>query len=344
MNMNKSLLGIIDATQNFESLDILTNHRNVAALPIAGRFRLIDFILSSMVNSGISNVAVYPQHHFRSLMDHLGTGKNWDLNRKRDGLFFLPVPHTAETNGEITSLEHFSYHMTYLERSEQEYVVVANSYTVCNIDFNAVLKEHLKLGGDITEVKKGKVSLNMYVLKKDLLVKLIEERKETGYTSVSEAVQDHYSGFKVNVYEYDGYLATVDSIGSYFQTSMELLKVDNWYQLFMKTSPIYTKVKDEPPSKYGAESNVTQAMVANGCVIKGEVEHSIIFRAVNVDEGTSIKNSIIMQKTKIGKNCKLDYVILDKDVEIADGTVLIGSPFQPIVVQKGVKQGALMNS
>ncbi len=342
--MSKSLLGIIDATNSYESLDILTKSRNVAALPIAGRFRLIDFILSSMVNSGISNVAVYPQAHFRSLMDHLGTGKNWDLNRKRDGLFFLPVPHTEDVQGEVHSFDHFAYHMTYLERSEQEYAIVANSQTVCNIDFNAVLKYHIQNRCDITEIKKDNESLEMFILKKELLVKLIEERKQTGYTSLKDVVDDHYSDFTICVYQYDGYLANINSINAYFQTSMDLLKEENWSQLFMKDCPIYTKVKDEPPSKYSGQSHVSQAMVANGCMIKGEVEQSIIFRAVNIDEGTSIKNSIIMQKTKIGKNCKLDYCILDKDVEIADGTVLIGSPFQPIVIQKGVKQGALMNS
>lgn len=342
--MSKSLLGIIDATNSYESLDILTNSRNVAALPIAGRFRLIDFILSSMVNSGLSNVAVYPQSHFRSLMDHLGTGKNWDLNRKRDGLFFLPVPHTEEVHGEVHSFDHFAYHMTYLERSEQKYVIVANSHTVCNIDFNAVLKYHMQNKCDITEIKKDAEALGMFILKKELLVQLIEERKQTGYTSLKDVVDDHYSDFSICVYQYDGYLAKIDSINAYFQTSVDLLKEENWNQLFMKERPIYTKVKDEPPSKYSEQSHVSQTMVANGCMIKGEVENSVIFRAVNIDEGTSIKNSIIMQKTKVGKNCKLDYVILDKDVEIADGTVLIGSPFQPIVIQKGVKQGALMNS
>lgn len=247
--MNKSLLGIIDATKSYESLEILTKNRNMAALPIGGRFRLIDFVLSSMVNSGITNVAVYPQAHFRSLMDHLGSGKNWGLNRKRDGLFFLPVPHTEEIKEEVTAFDHFNYHMTYLERSKQEYAVVANSQTVCNIDFKAVLNYHLENHCDITEVKQGTESLEIFVLKKDLLVSLIEGRKKTGYTCLKDVVEDFYSDYSICVYEYKGYLSTVDSISSYYKTSMDLLKTDNWKQLFKRDCPIITKVKDEPPDR-----------------------------------------------------------------------------------------------
>lgn len=339
--LNKKLLGIIDATSSKETIENLTLNRSLAAIPFAGRYRLIDFVLSNMVNSGIESVAIFPKFPYRSLMDHLGSGKQWDLNRKRDGLFFFPSP---DMNGVEGSFQAFEHHLDYFNRSTQKYALIANSHTVCNIDYKPILKRHIETGCSITEVRYQGVSLNMYILETSLLMELVSKRHETGYMNMEDVVTDFRHDLKIGVYEHLGYVASIDSISSYYNTSMNLLSPGIWKQLFLKTNPILTKVKDEPPTRYMKSSAVKNSMIANGCVIEGTVENSIIFRGVKIGKGTVIKNSIVMQKSQIGDGCVLDSVILDKDVKIGYGVKLAGTKETPYVVRKGTVQGALMGS
>ncbi|RFU63639.1 glucose-1-phosphate adenylyltransferase [Peribacillus saganii] len=342
---NKRMLGVIDATTFYEPLKDLIQHRTLAALPFGGRYRLIDFVLSSMVNSGISSVAVFPKHNYRSLMDHLGSGRNWDLNRKRDGLFFFPAPVLDMPEELIGSFHHFESHMSYFYRSTEEYALVANCYSVLNMDFKAILDRHIKNGCDITEVHQMGEPLEIYLLKKDLLIDLIENKDTTGYRSLKDVIDSGDARYTFCSYEYTGYAAQIDSIEKYFKSSMELLNQSKWHDLFRKDNPIFTKVKDEPPTNYKKGATVKNSMIANGCVIEGHVENSIISRSVKIGKGTIIKNCIIMQKSVIGENCQLDSVILDKDVKITDNTVLISEAYtNPIVIKKGVVQGELMQS
>jgi glucose-1-phosphate adenylyltransferase len=342
--LDKSMLGIIDATTFKRDMQDLTLHRSLAAVPFAGRYRLIDFVLSNMVNSGIQSVAIFPKYQLRSLMDHLGSGKNWDLNRKRDGLFFFPPETLEHVEDEFVPFTHFRQHLDFFLKSKQEYALIANSYTICNINFQPILKRHIENACDITEICHQGQSLNMFILKTSLLLDLIMNGEEYGYHSILDVVQDYRNPFHVCKYEYDGYVAVIDSIENYYQHSMELLHPSLWKQLFLKQSPIYTKVKDEPPTKYTCNAVVNNSIIANGCVIEGHVENSIIFRSVKIDKGAVIKNSIIMQKSHIGRDCVLDSVIIDKDVKVEDGVRLIGSYQLPYVIRKGTVQGALMNS
>jgi glucose-1-phosphate adenylyltransferase len=342
--VKNSLLGVIDATSYYKSLEDLLLHRSVAALPIGGRYRLIDFVLSNMVNSDIGSVAIFPKFQYRSLMDHLGSGKNWDLNRKRDGLFFFPAPGLDAVDEGVGSFNHFAHHLDYFYRSRQEYALISNCYTVCNINYRPVLERHAAIGCDITEVRHKGKSLEMYLVKTSLLIELIESREETGYTCMQDVVEDMDSGYKVCGYEHIGFVETVDCIEKYYETSMKLLDVSSWKELFKKETPIYTKVKDEPPARYTSGASVKNSIIANGCYIEGKVRNSTMFRAVKVGKNSIISNSIIMQKSQIGDNCVLENVILDKDVRIEDGVKLIGDPDNPIVIRKGMIQGALMNS
>ncbi|OCA91476.1 glucose-1-phosphate adenylyltransferase [Bacillus sp. FJAT-27225] len=334
--MLKQLLGVIDAAANHENLQELLLHRPVAALPFAGRYRLIDFVLSSMVNSGIRSVAVFPKTSYRSLMDHLGSGKNWDLNRKRDGLFFFPPMNIEEREFNGTGcLAHFEENIDFFYRSSQEYTLLSNSNTVINEDFRPFLKAHLRNNCDITEVYKNGKPLNIYLLKTSLLIELIENRQFTGYTSLNDVVDDFGSPYTICRYEFDGYAEQVDSVSSYYRVSMDLLKTSIWGKLFKKEQPVFTKVKDEPPSHYYKGASVKKALLANGCQVRGMVENSIISRGVTIGEGAVVRNSIIMQKSQIGENCILESVILDKDVKVEPGTILIGTPQKPIVYGKG---------
>ncbi|RLQ97835.1 GlgC family sugar phosphate nucleotidyltransferase [Falsibacillus albus] len=342
--MNKSILGVIDATTSNVSLEPLLTHRSLAAVPFGGRYRLIDFILSNMVNSGIHSVAIFPKYQYRSLMDHLGSGKNWDLNRKRDGLFFFPSPSfEAELSG-IGAFNHFSHHIDYFERSKQEYAVISNCFTVNTMNFQPALEKHIQLGSDITELRHHAKSLQMYILKTSLLIDLIKTRKRTDFTCMRDVVESSTHNYKISRYEVPGFAKMIDSIECYYDMSLSLLDPSTWKELFMKDYPIYTKVKDEPPTRYSNGAVVKNSMVANGCVIEGHVENSIIFRGVKIGKGAVIKNSIIMQKSTIGSNCSLDAVILDKDVKVESGVSLIGKHDHPLVLQKGSTQGALMSS
>ena len=341
--MSKKLLGVIDATTSFDEIKELTTHRSLAALPIAGRYRLIDFVLSSMVNSGIQSVAIFPEFQYRSLLDHLESGKNWDLDRKREGLFFFPSPNLDQSGAGIGSFRHFADNMDYLYRSKQEYALIANCYTVINIDFRPVLKRHLDRGCDITVICKDGHSLDMYLVKTSLLIDLIEKSNETGYTCMQDVANkaDHLT---CCTYEYYDHAFSIDSIDRYYSVSMEMLKHSVRRDLFLVTQPIYTKVKDEPSTFYKKGSSVKNSLIANGCIIEGTVENSIISRAVKIGKGTVVKNSIIMQKSQIGENCTIESAIFDKDVRIETGTDIVGTSEHPFVLPKGTVQGALMNS
>jgi len=342
--MNKEILGVIDATTYSSEIEDLILHRSMAAIPFAGRYRLIDFVLSNMVNSGIDSVAIFPKFQYRSLMDHLGSGKEWDLNRKRDGLFFFPSPSIDAKYQYLGCFKQFGNNIDYFERSTQKYALITNAYTVCNIDYKPILKRHIEANCDVTEVRHNGKSIEMFILETSLLIDLIKNQEKTGYHSILDVVRDYRTKLKICDYEYRGYIAQIDSIQNYFKYSLELLQPSIWKQLFLKDRPIYTKVKDEPPTRYLNGSLVKNSMIANGCLIEGHVENSIIFRGVKIDKNTVVKNSIIMQKSQIGSNCVLDSVILDKDVKIEDGLSILGEHSNPFVIRKGTVQGALMNS
>jgi glucose-1-phosphate adenylyltransferase len=343
--MKDTMLGLIDASTYSDSLQSLTLKRSLSAIPFGGRYRLIDFALSNMVNSGIQSVAIFPKNQYRSLMDHLGSGKQWDLNRKKDGLFFFPPTENENVEeNEFGSFSHMEANLDYFLRSSQEYVVIANCQVVSNIDFRNVLQRHKESGADITCVRKHGRSLNMYLLKKDFLMELFCKHRESGYTHFSDVIMDRQLMYHIQSYEYDGYVAYIDSIESYFFHSQELLNHDVWKQLFIKSQPIYTKVKDEPPTRYMDGATVKNSIIANGCIIEGHVENSILFRAVKVGKGTVIKNSIVMQKSQVQEGCFLDHALLDKDVRVGAGTKLIGENNSPLVLEKRTVQGALINT
>ena len=337
--MNKRLLGVINATL-FEDLEELTYHRSVASLPFGGRYRLIDFVLSNMVNSGIHSVAVFSNCENRSLMDHLSSGKNWNLNRKHDGLFFFPSPRFDSIDRGTIPFDLLAANIDFFKRSKQEYAVISNANIIFNMDFEKLLEWHIDNGCDISDVQQNGKSLEVFVVKKELLKELIESRNKTGYLGIRDVVTDINCPYKICYYHYEDYAVTINSVNSYFSASMELLNQEIWKKLFLKECPILTKVKDEPPTRYEKTAVVYNSMVANGAEIKGTVENCIIARGVKIAKGAVVKNSIIMQKSQIGENCILDYAILDKDVRVESGVRISGTKEAPIILEKGLVQGA----
>ncbi len=268
-------------------------------------------------------------------MDHIGSGKNWDLDRKKNGLFFFPPCFEPNENSSVGSFARLEQHIEFFKRSHQDYVFIANSYVITNVDIEEALAEHLIHDHDITELISHDQSLEMYILKKSLLIELIENRKTSKFISVSDVANQTLHNYNIGTYNHNGYVAVMNSIRSYFNHSMDLLDHSIWNQLFSSDRPVFTKVKDEPPTRYSSESVVTNSMIANGATIQGNVDSSIISRAVKIGEGALVKNCIVMQKSHIGENCTLEYVILDKNVRVLDGVTLKGTPDKPLVLRKG---------
>lgn len=366
--MKLSMMGVINLIHEADEMGSLTANRCLATVPFGGRYRLIDFVLSSMVNSGIPKVAVFAHTKFRSLMDHLGSGSNWDLHRKQSGLFVLPPSMEDQTDFGKGDLYHFYRNRDYFARSAVDYVVISRSHMVCNVDFAKVLDEHRETGADITVVcknapeglpglarkvrinEKGRivemqdhfgrldsniVSMEMYVLSKDLLIDLVETSLAQGRDHfVRHAVLSRLNKLNVNAYMHDDFLGVVNNIGAYYRHSMDLLQPDVWKELFFNPGAIYTKVKDEPPTRYRNSADVTHSLIANGCDIEGTVFNSILFRGVKVAKGAVVRNSIVMQNGIIGENGSLENCILDKEVEIRALQQLRGSAEMPFIALK----------
>ncbi len=364
-------MGIINLNDREDNIKELTYHRPIASIPIAGRYRMIDFALSNLVNAGIQNISIFTQSKYRSLLDHLGTGKAWDLDRKNDGLFIMtPVINNYSIGIRRGDIENFKNHIDYIYLSKQNNVIVTSTGMVCNLNYRDAIKEHDETGADITIVykkaencnvdfqychaltfnEKGRItevslnqgkeslcniSMDMFILKKSLFLDIVNtcvSRGDVGY--FRQAVHNSLDKLNIRGYEFKGYLSCVNSIYSYFKTSMQLLDLETSKELFFKNGLIYTKVKDEPPTKYKENARVTHSLVANGCIIDGEVENSIIFRSVKIKKGAVVRNCIIMQNCDIGENVLLRNVILDKSVKITEDKQLKGDVNYPIVIEK----------
>ena len=358
-------MGIIFSSNNETDIGVLDNVRSVAALPFAGRYRLIDFVMSGMVNSGIINVGVTTDYNYQSLLDHLGSGKPWDLARKKYGLFILPpfAENLAKYDDQRMGMILGALH--YLKRSQQKYVVVADCNNVCNIRFEDVVEHHKNTGADLTivyqdveddrfglyiDIEGGRATgfvtkrdnkprihrtVGYYVFTKDLLINTLERCKSQGKNDIAkDLLADYIQKHNVGVYRFDKYLATITDVDSYYRVSMDLLNEDVRKQLFIADDKIFTKVKDKVPTRYLESAVVKNSMIADGCVIDGEVENCILFRGVTVEKGAKLKNCIIMQDTVISRDARLSCAILDKNCVICKGKELVGQPEFPIVVGK----------
>lgn len=367
------VMGIINLSETEENIKELTLNRTLASVHILGRYRIIDFALSNMVNAGISNVAIFNHSKGHSLMMHLGSGKHWGLDRKRDGLFvFYPDQHPDDNNRRSGDLEYFKNHVDYLKNSTQQYVIMSRSYMICNVDYTKMVKYHKKTGADVTIAYKkmensvgrfmacdtievdaedriigigknlGKekyynISMEMYVMKRELLIKIIEEAIQKGDARyLREAIMNRISTFDVRGWRFGGYLSCINSTSNYFLTNMELLNEDKWRELFNQNGKIFTKVMDAPSTYYSQDSFVSNSLIANGCIIEGTVENSIICRDVHIKKGAIVRNSIIFPNVVINETTNLSYVILDKNVVINSNKMLFGDRQNPFVIKKNM--------
>ena len=369
--------GLIFSNIHNSSIPELTNIRTMASVPFGCRYRLVDFPLSNMVNSGITKIGIITHNNYQSLMDHIGTGKDWDLARRSGGIKILPpfITTYANSNGGrlyTSRLEALMGVSNFISRCTEDYTVLSDCDGICNIDLSDVIDQHIATGADLTLVtRKGtdmadiadrskiieadadgrvtsissyvqgedaeEISTNIMVVNRMFLLNAISDAGAHGYTDFyRDILASRLSKIKVFRYLYEGIFIQVTSLESYFNNSMKLLDPAVRNGLFnAENRPIYTKLRNSAPTRYTGDAKVVNSYVADGCVIEGTVENSILFRGVRIGQGTVVKNSILLQDTFTGNNVALNCVITDKNVVIRDGRMLSGHESMPFFIPKG---------
>ena len=364
------VLGIVNFEDDSVKIDGLGDYRPVPAVSFMGRYRIIDVILSNMTNSGIDNVHVYCKEKPRNLFDHLGDGSMYNINSKRGKLRILYGEKPFSSPVYNTDIANFMLNMQYIEEDPNPYVLVAPSYFVYNFDFNEAFNAHVESGADITvlytstndaktkflscdviqmdkekrilsfEKNRGKsknrqVSMEAYILSKALFIQLIKQA-----TSVSslywfkDILHDQVNELVIKGYGVRGYVACIDSLSAFYKVAMELKNLNNAEALFKEDRPIYTQTNDSSPTRYTSDACVKESIIANGCLIEGTVEGSIIGRNVTIKEGAYVKDSIIMTDAVIDNDAKLEYVVVDKYAIVHHIKKLVGSEDSPVYVKR----------
>lgn len=366
-----NVLGFVFANMHDTTLGDMTKNRTMGSVMFGGRYRLIDFPLSNMVNSGISEVGVITKSNYQSLLDHLGSAREWDLARKKGGLYILPPFGNVESTLYRGRIEALYGAMSFIKHSRAKYVILSDCDVVTNIDYKPIVAAHIESGADITavahtgvysseDIKTSTVfnvdadknvtsvlinpdisgtcttSLNVFVMSMDFLIETVNDAMARGNVSFERNIlQEKCRELKIKIYEYDNYFSKLNSPESYFKSNMALLEPENARKLFVPKRSIYTKVSDNAPVKYDLDSKVSNSLIADGCIIEGEVENSVLFRGVKVGKGAKVKNCILMQGTVVGDNAELNYLITDKNVSICENHILTSSPQYPMYVGKG---------
>lgn len=366
-----NIIGIINNTKEDNQLKDITKNRSIAAVPFGGRYRLIDFVLSNMVNSGIENVGILVQSNYRSLLTYIRSPREWDLDRKKDGLFMLPPDNTKNpfpiARGDLEILHN---NLGYIDNSKQEYVIISGVNIICNINYLEAVKYHEENGNDITVIYKEveddkgeffdcstidtdeygrvidmqvgnskkrftKVCLEMFILKKSLLLDITNRCISRGrYDFIKDGVIKNIKRLNIFSYPFAGYIAHINSVSSYYKHNMELLDSNIREELFANSNPIYAKARDQAPARYLKDSCVRNSLISNGCIIEGRVEGSILFRSVKIKKGAVIKNCIVMTDCVVEENAVLENVIMDKNVRITTGKHIRGSIDYPVIIEK----------
>ena len=375
VNSNANALGIIFPNSYDSLVPELVAERLMASIPFAGRYRMVDFVLSSMVNAGIDNISVIVRKNYHSLMDHLGSGRDWDLTRKNGGLNIVP-PFAEKTvkvyNGRVEALASI---LDFLKDQKEKYVIMSEANLAANFDFKAMLNAHIESGADVTlayaqeeipeglikpfdvnkdlyytlDIEDGRVreiqinpeepgiqnlSLNIYIIERELLISQISAAFVRGYVYFErDILAPQLDKLNVRGYKFGGYIARISSIKSYFDENMKLLDEENLDALF-GGNHIYTKIRDDNPTRYIKGAKAKNIMAADGCIIEGEVENSVLFRGVRVGKGAKVKNCVLMQDTVIEPGVNVEYIISDKNVTITADKEIKGTDSFPVYVAK----------
>ena len=352
-------LGIILAGGNSSRMQNLSDKRAISAMPVGCSYRSIDFALSNMTNSNVQTVAVLSQYNARSLNEHLNSSKWWNFGRKQGGLYVLtPTVTTGNSWWYRGTADAMWQNIDFLKERHEPYVIIASGDCVYKLDYNKVLEYHISKQSDITVVcvkhpeddinrfgvvqmdvngqitgfeekpmvaKSNIASTGVYVIRRRVLIELLERCNEEGRYNFVTDVLIRYMGLKrICGYVMEGYWSNIASVESYYQTNMDFLKKDVQDYFFRQEPQIYSKAYDLPPAKYNAGSDVKNSLIASGCIINSKVEHSVLFKKVFVGNNSVIKNSIILNGAYIGDNVHVENCIVESNETLLSGSTYIG--------------------
>lgn len=364
-------IGIIYANSSADNLQGLAQKRPIAAVPFGGRYRILDFALSSMVNSGIKTVGVITPHYYRPLLDHLGAGKAWFLDRKIGGLFILPgAIHGLSRDKHTFCVKDLQNNIEYLQKDFAENVIISSGDQIFNINFTESLELHNNKQADVTLIYKEKENLSgqtdelflevdndqrvsllqqkslekaqlfqpyfvkMLIIRRELLLDILERYSSIGCIDLLDIFAENRDVLKIYGSPTCSLIGAIRTLKDYFDRSIDLLNLEVQGSLWSGADRIHAKIKDNPPTRYTSDAKVRNSLIASGCSISGEVVNSIVFRGVIVEQGCKIRNSIILSKCHIHAYAQTDYAILDKSVVVNGENVFKGSLDNPFVVLK----------
>jgi len=363
----QTMMGLVNLVHEHDFLNELTYSRCGAAVPFAGRYRLIDFPLSNMSRSHIHEVALFTRNKYRSLIDHLGSGADWNLNKRHGGLFILPPDWNDPAVAPKGDISYFHHHRDYFMRGKSDYVLISGSQFICNSAYDGLFQQHLDRGADVTLLtttydellpehnacmKVGigehgtvqsltndpintRVFSGVYVLNKSLLLELVDDCIANDKSHFFlDGIKANIDRLTIHAYHYDGYSAIVNDVDSYYRQNMALLNPSAYRRLFSKEQRVLTKTGNQAPAKYAGSARVSRSLIATGGFIEGTVENSVLFSDVQVGTGAYVKNCILMKQCVIEPGAYLENVIVDKDATITMNQVLIGAKQVPYIIAK----------
>ncbi|MGV3027084.1 glucose-1-phosphate adenylyltransferase subunit GlgD [Clostridium thermobutyricum] len=361
----KDCIGIINLDENEKGMGELVKKRVLGSVPIGGKYRIIDFVLSNMTNSGIECIGIFTKNKSRSLMDHLTNGRPWDLHRKKDG---LKVFNFGDNEPYYEDVHNFLDNIAFVKYSRKEYVLLAPSYMICNIDYSEIIYNHKKSDNDITviykevnnadksfidcdvlnideknrvisvgenlgEKKHANISMEMYLMKTEIFIDIVYDSIRSGeYRKVKQFIHSKLKSLRVYAHKFEGYVSCINTLEEYYKTNMDFLDEDISQEIFCNKDLIYTKSKDCAPTQYTEDSVVKNSIIANGSYIEGEVEDCIIGRSVHVAKGVKLRGCILMQNAVIKVNSEINNMIIEKGMEIGENEKYIGTKNFPMVI------------
>lgn len=361
-------VGLISANYNSTAFGDLLSYRSLASLPYGGRYRLIDFALSNLTNSGITTVGVIAPYNSGSLVDHVGVGRPWSLDRKNGGLFIMPgSAYGLQSAGSRFLLRDIIKCKAFFDKDSADYVIMAGGTDVWNIDFTPLMEQHAKSDKPITMVYKkvprgedyygyfldidenGKVRninetgyawsnyfADCFIVDREYMLDFMSWYDTLEYMDMIQILKDNIETSDIDTFEFKGYLGKIKNPEDFLKVNQDMTDFEIRNEVFCNPlRPVFTKAQDEAPVFHSPDADVRNSVISAGCRIEGKVENSIIFRSVNIAKGAVVRNSVIMMHGSIGEGAVIDNVIADKYVSISDGVKIYGGGGEPVVIAKG---------
>ena len=362
--MNRTI-GIVSTNYSCPGLGSLVEKRPPASVPFGGRYRLMDFALSNMVNAGIRTVGLITPYYYRSILDHVGSGKAWDLDRKEGGLFILPgTVFGFKEEGTRFLFRDIIHNDTYLERGDGDYILFSSGDLVYNIDYRPMIERHELEGKDVTLLYKtlpagesrkglyltlrddrevigisdspesGHLFLESFLINRSWLRKLVRDFRALGQLDILRVIADNLASLSVGAYAFQGYVGFTETCEDYMRTSQDLLREEVYAALFTSDRPVRTQAHDTPPALYAPGADVRGSIITAGSIIEGTVEKSVVSRGGRIEKGAVVKNCVLMDNCVVRAGAQLENVICDKNVTILSDTCIRGTAERPVVIRR----------